>query len=86
MDKLGVADAFQRLLISDLTGFVKPEAGAYRQLLAHGLAAEDILFVDDQDRNIESAKQQGLRTILADNTRPWLSEIDVAIGSTATAS
>ncbi len=81
LQQFGIVDAFQRLLISDTTGFVKPDSAAFRQLLSDGLKPQDILFVDDQEKNLETARKHGMRTIHADHKRPWLQEIEQALGS-----
>ena len=80
LEQFGILAAFQRLLISDATGFVKPDPAAFRQLLSDGLKPQDILFVDDQERNIEAARKLGIRTIHANDQRPWLQEIELALG------
>jgi putative hydrolase of the HAD superfamily len=54
-----------------LTGVLKPDPGAYHLLLATlRLPADQVLFIDDQLRNVESARQVGLVTVLFDPTEP----------------
>ena len=41
---------------------VKPEPGAYRQVLERlGAPAADVLFVDDRPGNVEAARREGIR-------------------------
>ncbi len=76
LDSLNLAGTFQQMLISDLTGIVKPDPNAFTQLLNGDVAAEDILFVDDQIHNARAADKLGLRTIHASPELPWVNEID----------
>ncbi len=51
-----------RLFLSFETGFMKPDAAAFRHVLeATGRAAGDVLFIDDSQRNVEAARREGLR-------------------------
>jgi HAD superfamily hydrolase (TIGR01509 family) len=43
------------------TGFVKPDSEAYKKILNdNGLKAEECLYFDDSDRNIEAARNLGI--------------------------
>jgi putative hydrolase of the HAD superfamily len=60
------------------TGILKPDPRAYEQALAElGVGASDVLFVDDQPRNVNGARAYGLETIAFDMTRPDESWRDV---------
>ena len=85
LDVLGVRDCFQQLLVSDQTLLVKPDPAAFRQLLRGDLAPDEILFVDDQQRNIEAAAALGLRTVLAEPGQAWLGQVDAALSDKARA-
>lgn len=51
-----------RLFLSFETGFMKPDAAAFRHVLEEtGRAAGDVLFIDDSRRNVEAARREGLR-------------------------
>jgi HAD superfamily hydrolase (TIGR01509 family) len=59
-----VASLFDKAFYSYEMGLWKPEEQIYLQVLAEtGLVAEEILFIDDNQSNIESAKKLGFQTI-----------------------
>ncbi|MBT8080750.1 MAG: hypothetical protein KJO31_19365 [Gammaproteobacteria bacterium] len=68
--------AFQRFLISDTTGFVKPDPNAFAELVSGEIGADDILFVDDQLHNVKAAEELGLRTLHAFAYSGWVNVID----------
>jgi len=72
LDALGVRDAFRNLLVSDRTGFVKPEPAAFGQLLHSDLLPGEILIVDDQAHNVASAEEAGFSAIQATPGTPWV--------------
>ncbi len=79
LDSLNLSASFQQMLISDLTGMVKPDPNAFAQLLNGDVAAEDILFVDDQIHNTRAAEKLGLRTVHASPELSWVNEIDKSL-------
>ena len=79
LDQLNLTDAFQRLLISDSTGVVKPDANAFRELITGEVAAADILFVDDQEHNVRAAQRLGLGTLHAFPGNDWVDAIHRAL-------
>lgn len=63
-----------RLFISSETGHLKPSPQSYTQVLeAWTGPAESILFVDDQEANLRTALEMGMRTFRADpqDTSSW---------------
>lgn len=53
------------------TGILKPDPRAYQQALAElGVAAGEVLFVDDQPRNVAGARALGIETIHFDIAHP----------------
>jgi putative hydrolase of the HAD superfamily len=53
------------------TGILKPDARAYAQCLAEmGLRADEAVFVDDQQRNIDGGLAAGLSCVTFDVTQP----------------
>ncbi len=81
LDALNLTGPFQRILISDVTGAVKPDPNAFAQLLDSEFAPGDILFVDDQEHNAKAAEKLGLKTILASPEYAWVQEIDSILNS-----
>jgi len=57
-------DAFDGIVISAHVGLIKPEPAIYEHLLsAHGLKAEESVFIDDLARNVQGARSVGLAAI-----------------------
>jgi putative hydrolase of the HAD superfamily len=57
-------DHFEKAHYSHTLGQRKPDVACYQAVLQlHGLQAADTLFVDDTHKNIEGAKQAGLKTL-----------------------
>lgn len=63
--QLNLYEPFQPCLLSCEIGVEKPDVKAYEILINQlGLAAQDVIFIDDKPENIESAKKVGLDAIL----------------------
>jgi putative hydrolase of the HAD superfamily len=61
-------DVFDGAVISCRLQLCKPEAGIYEHLLrTHGLKAQDTLFIDDVQKNLDAAAQLGIRTLRFEN-------------------
>lgn len=57
-------DAMDGILISGEIGVGKPDPAIFREFLTRfGLAAENTVFVDDWDRNVEAASALGMATV-----------------------
>jgi HAD superfamily hydrolase (TIGR01493 family) len=57
---------FDHIFVSSEIGAVKPDPKAWEIVLRYyGMAPEDVLFVDDQQRNIDVADRLGLATLHA---------------------
>lgn len=71
MAALDILKLMDSLVDATHTKILKPDARAYALgCEALGLAAEDIVFVDDQQRNVEGARKAGLTAIAFDVRRP----------------
>lgn len=59
---------FDQLIISSQEGIIKPDPEIF-QISAQRLGVEtnECLFIDDQQRNIDAAKEQGMTAILYEN-------------------
>jgi phosphomannomutase/phosphoglucomutase len=56
---------FDAVFISGHTGLRKPDPAAYKQVLQHfSVAAENSLFIDDNEKNTQGAATLGIKTIL----------------------
>ncbi len=59
------------LVDASKTGVLKPDPRAYEQSLADlGARAHEVLFVDDQPRNVAGARALGIETVAFDIARP----------------
>ena len=69
--RLPLLDLFDVIVDATYTGILKPDPRAYQDCLAQlGLRAEDAVFVDDQERNIEGALRCGLQVVHFDVRKP----------------
>lgn len=65
-------DYFDKLFFSYCMGCSKPGEEIYRKMLADGsMVAEETLFIDDSDRNLESAAKLGIKTLKVENGEDW---------------
>ncbi len=63
LDHFGLADVFEVVLNSHRLGLAKPERAIYQLAIDRlGVPPEQILFVDDKERNTAVAEQMGFRT------------------------
>jgi putative hydrolase of the HAD superfamily len=63
LGRMGIVEEFDAVVDATHTGILKPDPRAYTQAVGQlRLAAEEILFVDDQFRNIAGAVKSGLQT------------------------
>jgi putative hydrolase of the HAD superfamily len=83
MAKLDILREMDSLVDATHTKILKPDARAYALgCEALGLAPDDVVFVDDQQRNVEGARKAGLTAIAFDVTNPSRSvaEAETALG------
>lgn len=67
-----LADYFDMLFFSYRMHCSKPSSEIYCKMLADGgMRAEETLFVDDSTKNIEAAREVGIRTLLVENGEDW---------------
>jgi epoxide hydrolase-like predicted phosphatase len=63
VEQLGIADAFDAIVISGAEGMVKPEPEIYRRALDRlGVAPREAVFIDDMRVNVEAARCLGLES------------------------
>jgi putative hydrolase of the HAD superfamily len=61
-------DVFDGRVISCRLELCKPESGIYEHLLkTYGLRAEDTLFIDDVQKNLDAAAKLGIKTLRFEN-------------------
>ncbi|MFM7532639.1 MAG: HAD family hydrolase [Rubrivivax sp.] len=70
-ERLPLLQAFEHISDATYTGVLKPAPQAYLGCLqALGLSPDQVVFVDDQTRNVEGARHLGIPTVAFDVTRP----------------
>ncbi len=72
---------FHHVIESSKVGARKPEAAFYRLALeAVGVAAEDVVFLDDLGVNLKGAKALGMTTIKVVEPEPALETLSALVG------
>jgi epoxide hydrolase-like predicted phosphatase len=83
LEQLGIADAFDALVISGCEGLMKPAPAIFELALARvGVAAEEAVFVDDFRVNVVAAWQVGLHATSFRGLSPlrkWLQDLGVPV-------
>jgi FMN phosphatase YigB (HAD superfamily) len=65
-EKMGFFRRFDACFPSHLTGYLKPDEAAFEYVVARlGLSPESILFIDDNQINVDGAKKVGLAAYTA---------------------
>jgi len=83
VEQLGIADAFDAMVISGEEGLMKPDRALFECAIDRAdVAAEAAAFVDDSRANVVAARQTGLRASRFRGLVPlrqWLRELGVGI-------
>jgi putative hydrolase of the HAD superfamily len=75
--RFGLDGVFERILVSDRIGAVKPEPEAFRAALEGLESPELALVVDDRKRNIRAARALGIPAVRVAVADPgWVDEVD----------
>ena len=70
IDILGVREYFDNIFISDKLRVAKPSEEFYQEVLKRiKLKANEVVFIDDQKRNLIPAKAMGMKTIWVNNMK-----------------
>ena len=71
-----VKNMLDDIIISADIGIIKPNLGFYKYILKkHKIKPEELLFLDDNKDNVESASKLGINTIKVDREMDLLEEI-----------
>lgn len=62
--------------ISSRTGYCKPDPAIFRIVETYFPSGAQVIYVDDQNKNLEAARSMGWETILADSGQHWLNSIE----------
>jgi len=69
-------DMFDDVLISSDVGLIKPSRDLYELALERlGVAADEVIFIDDRLPNVEGAEQLGMKTILFTTNKQFEQEL-----------
>lgn len=73
---------FHARVISCRIGMVKPEPEIFRYLLeSNGIDAQETVFIDDMQENVDAAAKHGINTIQFHNTRDCKRQLITMIGA-----
>ena len=78
--KEGLYDGFEPLILSCDTGFAKPDRELYELAIEQaGVAADEILFVEDQDKCLPPARALGMHTVQATSPSQIVADVQAVI-------
>jgi putative hydrolase of the HAD superfamily len=79
---LPVDEIFELVVDSGFVGMRKPDAAIYKLTLERlgGVPAEECLFVDDSDVNVEAARELGMTAVHYRHNDQAIGEIRAALG------
>jgi putative hydrolase of the HAD superfamily len=71
---------FDAIELSYKSGFIKPEADAYKAVAARlGVDLSDCVMVDDQERNVAGATRAGMKALLYHDAKQLRAELDAIL-------
>lgn len=70
-----VSSFISSITISSQSGTTKPNLAIFQEVQAH-LQNNNVLFVDDQEKNMNQATALGWRTLLADSQGAWIAQVE----------
>ena len=77
IESSGIANHFDVVNVSAVTQLVKPEVRAFSYFAESlGIVAADLIFIDDSEKSLSTAKEAGYTPILFQNYNQLLSELD----------
>ena len=70
-------DFFEQIFLSNEIHELKPSPEAFRKVaLMAGIKPEETLFIDDSEKNIETARRLGIGTLKVNNGEDWRPMLD----------
>ncbi len=80
-EELGLGDAFDLIIISALVGLKKPDPEIYALTLNRlQVAADEAIFVDDIQENVEGAASVGIHAIRFDTRAALMADLTALLG------
>ena len=78
--KLPIDEIFETVVDSGFVGLRKPDPAIYALVLERlGLPAEECVFVDDLERNIDAARALGFAVVQHEETERTIAELDALL-------
>lgn len=77
--RFSLAVFFERILVSDALGFVKPEERSFRPLLEANCEPGSVVFVDDHLCNVNTATNLCFCALHADRAGKWISQVEAML-------
>ncbi|MBS4176926.1 HAD-IA family hydrolase [Lederbergia citrea] len=71
-----VEDYIKSVTISGEVGFCKPQVDIYLKVNSYFNGENNVLFVDDQEKNLIEARNLGWNTMLADDNGEWIKNVN----------
>jgi putative hydrolase of the HAD superfamily len=78
--RYGLIEVLNPLLISSLTGLVKPDPRAFAQLSRLGTLPKRVLYVDDRPQALRRAEHEGIATLEARDAPTWIDQVSARLG------
>jgi putative hydrolase of the HAD superfamily len=67
---------FEPLVLSSVEGVAKPAPRIYQIAIERsGVQPQEILFIDNREENLDSAKKLGMKVVLAKNSKQIVTEV-----------
>ncbi|HWH13652.1 MAG TPA: HAD family hydrolase [Miltoncostaeaceae bacterium] len=79
LDRAGLTPLLSPLLVSSMTGLVKPDPRAFAQLTQLGVPPAQVLYVDDRPQALRRAEWHGVSTMQALDGA-WMDRVDERLG------
>jgi putative hydrolase of the HAD superfamily len=78
----GLTGSFEAVYISDRLGMAKPDSRIFRYVASQLPSSSPVLYVDDDQRNLDAAAGVGWQTLLAAETHEkWIENIHTWCGT-----
>jgi HAD superfamily hydrolase (TIGR01509 family) len=75
LNQTGLDKYFQEVFISSEIGLVKPDLKAIEYVLNRlDCNSKEVVFIDDKERNLKTAQQLGVQTVLATPEGSWVDQ------------
>lgn len=75
-ERMGIDKLFDRMFVSCFMGLAKPDKRIYEKVLEElGMKVDEIVFVDDKERNITAAEEVGIDSILFESAEQTKKEL-----------